>query len=162
LDSIDDFVIDEEVVEVFEVDIDLVGVFVLKGLLLIFGEPEIVCETLIVLVPKIVSVPKDDLVEVLDCETDFVPEKELRSVIEISGLNEGLDEIELEDESEKIEEKVVDFDGLIDRVADKEFVAVNVFKAENVLELISLILPVGDNELSLVNVGDLDITDEEL
>jgi hypothetical protein len=70
----------------------------------------------------------------LDCETDFVPEKELRSVIEISGLNEGLDEWELEDESEKKEEKVVDFDGWIDIVADKELVAVNVFKADKVLE----------------------------
>ena len=42
LDSLIDFVIDEEVLEVFEVDIDLVGVFVLKGLLLIFGVPEFV------------------------------------------------------------------------------------------------------------------------
>jgi hypothetical protein len=98
----------------------------------------------------------------LDCETDFVPEKELRGVIEISGLNEGLDEWELEVESEKIEEKLVDFDGLIDTVAHKELVAVNVFNADKVLEQISLILPVGDKELSLEVFGVWDIIDEEL
>lgn len=94
LDAIPDFVPLGEVVEVFEVDIDLVGVLVFKGVLLAFIVPEFEIEILVDLVPWSVIVPNGLAVIVLDCDTDFVPLGEDEELLEISELDVIVDDKE--------------------------------------------------------------------